>query len=548
MPFALPKRRALRAGLVTATLLLLFGAVLAGRLAIGQANATNTADYPAASLASPSTQAALIARGKYLTTAADCMPCHTGPGHAPFSGGLILHTPFGGLSSPNITPDKATGIGNWTDKQFYNAIHYGISPGRSYLIFPKFLYPAMPYTSYTKLSYADVMAIKAYLFSLAPVHAPRVPSSMMFPFNQRPVLLGWRLLFFTPGPMHMNPHWDKAMKNGAYLTEALGHCGECHTPRNILSAMELDDAYAGAPIDAFFAPNISSDKTYGVGGWSKADLVAYLHDGGNMVKGSAYGPMGDVVTHSTSQIPVADDEDIATYLQTETKPQPSNPPPAVPDWAKSAARGATLYVANCAGCHGKTGGGMKPLVPNLAGNDSVTAAQPYNVIGAVLSGLPAWKGLAMPSFAMKLSDQQIADISNYVRTAWGNKGVANTAPRQVMRLRGIADVPMGADELSDKLGCPRVSPAGGPDMVADPGNGLLDTYQGATAQTVPNRTRELIAAIRANNSTIRPADLTNTLIAAYCPVVAHKRGLDLSAKRAALKRFVASITPLVNNP
>ncbi|HUM09166.1 MAG TPA: cytochrome c [Acidocella sp.] len=543
MPFALPEFRAQRLVLAAAALALALGGAAATRIAM----ADDSANYPAASLTAPAAPAALIARGKYLTTAADCAPCHTGPGHAPFSGGLVVDTPYGGLATPNITPDKDTGIGNWSDKDFYNALHYGVSPGRSYLVFPKFLYPAMPYTSYTKLSYADVMAIKAYLFSLPPVKVAPTPNSMAFPFNQRPVLLGWRILFFRAGPMHMDPSWDEHLKNGAYLTEVLGHCGECHTPRNMLSAMETGRAYAGAAIDDLYAPNISSDKTQGVGGWTQADLVAYLHDDGNMVKGSPYGSMGDMTDNSTSQLPISDVIDIANYLQTATKPQHTTPPAAVADAAASASRGAAVYAANCAGCHGKTGGGLPPkFVPNLAGNDSINAAEPFNVIGPVLSGLDPWgKGPAMPSFAVRLSDQQIADVANYVRTAWANQGVANATPADVMRLRGIAVVPAMADAESDALGCPRVSPAGGPNTVADPGNGLLDIYQGATPATLANRTRTLIAAVRANNATISDADLTNTLVAAYCPVVAHAAGLSLSAKQAVLRDFIAGSAPLV---
>ncbi|WP_363318272.1 c-type cytochrome, partial [Acidocella sp.] len=170
--------------LASAAFVLLLGSVIFVR---GAAANDDSADYPAASLSAPTDQTALIARGKYLVAAADCAPCHTGPNHAPFTGGLVMNTPFGGLASPNITADPTTGIGNWTDKQFYDAIHYGIAPGHDWLVFPRFLYPAMPYTSYTKLSYADVMAIKAYLDSLAPVQVAPTPSSMMFPFNQRPV-------------------------------------------------------------------------------------------------------------------------------------------------------------------------------------------------------------------------------------------------------------------------------------------------------------------------------------------------------------------------
>lgn len=547
MSARMPRLPALRPFIAAAALVVGLGAIAVSRIAAADA----TQDYPAASLSAPSDPAALIARGKYLVTAADCMPCHSGPGHVPYSGGLVMQTPFGGLSSPNITPDKATGIGNWTDAQFYAALHNGVSPGRDFLVFPKFIYPAMPYTSYTKLSYPDVMAIKAYLDSLAPVNAPRIPSTMKFPFNQRPVLLGWRILFFTPGPMHMDPAWDEHMKNGAYLSVALGHCGECHTPRNIMQATISSKAYAGAPIDNLFAPNISSDKAFGVGGWTQADLVAYLHDNGNLVKGSPYGAMGEMTAHSTSLLPVSDVQDIAMYLQTATKPQIILPAPTIADADASVARGQSLYAANCAGCHGATGAGLGPqFVPNLAGNDSVTAQLPYNPIGVMLGGLGSWApiGPKMPAFGAKLTDQQIADITNYVRTAWGNKGNADATAAQVLKLRGVGTLPPAATQAADKLGCPRISPAGGVDTVADPGNGLLDIYEGATPASMPNRTRELITSVKANNSSISAADLTNTLVAAYCPVLAQTPGMSLADKRSTLQNFVATAQPLIATP
>ena len=239
--------------------------------------------------------------------------------------------------------------------------------------------------------------------------------------------------------------------------------------------------------------------------------------------------------------------DIANYLQTETKPQHTPPARAVSGGAASAAAGEEVYNANCAGCHGKTGGGLAPnKVPNLAGNDSIIATQPSNVIGAVLSGLEPWNGgPAMPSFATQLSDQEIADVSNYVRTSWGNQGTASTTPAQVKALRGVALVPFGGDEAADALGCPRISSSGGTASVADPGNGLINIYEDATPATLPNRTRTLIDAVRANNSGISDADLTNTLVAAYCPVVAHTPGLSLAAKQEALRDFMAGAAPLV---
>jgi mono/diheme cytochrome c family protein len=530
---------------------LALGCLLGGVAAIHFAAADDmqaTAAIPAAP-AGQSAAAAEIARGKYLVTAADCMPCHSGPNHAPYSGGLVLNTPFGGLASPNITPDKATGIGNWTDAQFYNALHYGVSPGHSYLIFPKYLYPAMPFTSYTKLSYADVMAMKAYLFSLAPVSAPRTPNTLEFPFSQRPVLLGWRILFFRSGPMKMDPSWDAHMQNGAYLTEALGHCGECHTPRNIMSGLILSKSYAGAPIDSYYAPNISSDKDYGVGGWSQADLIAYLAQDGNMSKGSAFGPMSEVVQYSLSQLPASDVQDIADFLQNATKPQDTPPTPAMSTAAASIAAGATVYASNCAGCHNTDGSGRAPLIPNLAHNDAVMAEVPTNVIGAVLNGLPPWKvGPAMPSFATRLSDQQIADVANYVRTTWGNNATADATPDDVTKLRAIANVPPMATQAADLFGCPHVSPTGDTASLADPGNDLLSIYDGATPDTLPNRTRSLITALRSADASISRVDLTNDLVAAYCPVVANQSGLSHDEKTAALQNFITGAQPLIDAP
>jgi len=546
MSLALPKSLSSKGLWGTLALLLLLGGSVGAKVALSQGSDT----APAASETAAGSNAALLARGKYLTLAADCMPCHTGPGHAPFSGGLILNTPFGGLASPNITPDKETGIGNWTEAQFWDALHNGTRPGRSYLIFPTYLYPAMPFTSYTKLTYDDVKAIYAYILSLAPVHAAPTPSTLAFPFNQRPVLLGWRILFFRSGPMQMNPNWNADVKNGAYLTEALGHCGECHTPRNILSGLILDQSLAGAPIDDFYAPNISSDKTYGVGGWSTGDLVAYLYKDGNMTKGSAYGPMSDVVHDSLMQLPLSDTQDIALYLQTIVPPR-STPPGDAPADALATARdlGATVYAANCAGCHGQAGAGRAPIIPPLAGNSSVEAAAPTNVIGAVLGGLPPWTvGPAMPSFAAGLSDAEIAALTNFVRTSWGNNAAANATPADVMAARSVAAVVPMANAMSDQFGCPHVSGAGGNSALTDPGNGLLGMMTGATPETLPNRTRALVAALRASNSSISNTDLTNYLVAAYCPVIASQTGLSKAQMQTALQDFIAGAQPIINAP
>ena len=541
----MPKSPKLRLAGALLALALVFGGAVAGRVA----TAADHAGAPAASWQAPSDPAALIARGKYLTDAADCMPCHSGPNHAPFSGGLVINSPFGGLASPNITPDKETGIGNWTDRQFWNALHNGVSPGSSYVVFPNYLYPAMPFTSYTKLTYPDVMAIKAYLFSLPPVNVQETKNTLVFPFSQRPVLLGWRILFFHAGPLRPNPGWDAHLINGAYLAEALGHCGECHTPRNIMSGLILSKSYAGAPIDAYFAPNISSDKTYGVGGWSRDDLVAYLFNDGNMSKGSSYGPMQQVVQDSMMKLPKSDVQDIALYLQTATAPRNVPPGRAVADAAKSIALGQTVYAANCAGCHGQTGTGRAPIIPPLAGNGSVLAAAPTNVIGAVLNGVSPWNnGPAMPSFAAGLTDAEIAGVANYVRANWGGNGMADANPHDVAAARAVSVVPPMADAMSDAFGCPQVSATGGNAALTDPGSGLLDIYTGATPETLPNRTRMLVTALRTNDSTISAAALTDDLVAAYCPVVANTPGLSNAARMKVLRDFIASVQPLVTAP
>lgn len=496
-------------------------------------------------------QIAIVQRGEYLTTAADCMPCHEAPGAKPFAGGLSFVTPFGVLYSPNITPDKTSGIGNWTDKQFWNALHYGIEPGHSLLLFPNYIYPAMPYTSYAKLSRPDVMAIKAYLDAIPPANQPQTPDRLTFPFNIRAGLLAWRIPFFSTRPVRYQADWTPGIRNGAYLTQALGHCSECHSPRNIMFAIKSGQTLAGAQIlgEPWYAPNISSSKKYGVGGWSRADLVSYLHEGGNMAKGSAFGPMKSVVDYSLSQLPKSDIDDIADYLQTATPPRRDPPPPRPRQVvANDMAEGHVLYVQNCAACHQADGKGVANIFPNLAGNQAAWGGAPSNVIGVVLGGMIPWHadGPAMPAFGSILNDRQIADITNYVRTAWGNPGVADATPETVMAFRKSApprriavadadylDLPPIASAAARELGCPLLT---GP--MVSPGGGIMQIMQGATTATLTDRTTMLMAALKKSNPTITHAAMAHELLTAYCPVVAAEPGLSLAEKKAALARFV----------
>ena len=200
-------------------------------------------------------------------------------------GGLGMSTPFGTIFTPNITPDKATGIGNWTDDQFYRAVHQGIGHGGEYL------YPVFPFPWFTKVTHDDVLAIKAYLFSLTPVNAPRKPLKFMFPFNIREALLTWRTAFFKPATFVPDKSKSDEVNRGAYLVEGLGHCGECHNHNNLLGASDWSGKLKGGQIDGWYAPNITSDGKEGVGQWSTDQIVAFLHDGAAPHGGIVLGPM-----------------------------------------------------------------------------------------------------------------------------------------------------------------------------------------------------------------------------------------------------------------
>jgi mono/diheme cytochrome c family protein len=397
---------------------------------------------PVAMPADP-TMAAQISRGQYLAVAGDCQYCHSIPGGAPFAGGQPVQTPFGDLFSPNITPDKKFGIGGYTDAQFWNVMHNGISPGHSLLIFPRYLYPVMPWQDYNKLSYSDVMAIKAYLDSIQPVAQPSRPSEMAFPFTLRAGLLAWRILFFNDQPIKYDPSWSPQVRNGAFIVLALAHCGECHTQRNLLMAIEPSRSLAGGHLlaQSWYAPNISSQNANGgIGGWSANDLDSYLSRAGSTTIGAPFGPMKAVVDDSLSRLPASDIQDIVAYLQTATPAKTSVAPSAAE--LPSGNNGAQLYANNCARCHGGNGEGVANNFPNLAHNQAVWDGPADNLIGMILGGYAPWhvNQSSMPAFGQSLSDDQIAAIANYVRTSWGNKGVADATGTQVGDLRHLASV------------------------------------------------------------------------------------------------------------
>ncbi len=254
----------------------------------------------------------IVKRGEYLLHAGGCIACHTdtASGATPLAGGRALATPFGTFYSPNLTPDPETGIGRWTDAQFLDALHNGIRPDGAYY------FPVFPYPSFTGITDDDALAIKAYLFSLAPVHAPAKPHDVSFPFSWRFLQAGWRMLFFSSERFRPDPKHDAPYNRGAYLVTALAHCGECHTPRNSLGAMETSMALAGTRDgpDGQLVPNITPDPKTGIGLWAADDLVQLLKTGDTPEQSQVRGAMREAIRDGLKDLTDADLTAIATYL------------------------------------------------------------------------------------------------------------------------------------------------------------------------------------------------------------------------------------------
>jgi mono/diheme cytochrome c family protein len=381
--------------------------------------------------------AALIQRGEYLARAADCEACHTAQGGMPYAGGHAFQTPFGTLYSTNVTPDKETGIGKYTDAEFLDVLHKGVRPDGARL------YPAMPYASYTYMTDADALAIKAYLFSLSPVHAPTRPNALSFPFTQRRLMVIWSALFNPDKRFEPNADRDAEWNRGAYLAEALGHCGECHTPRNLLEALNNRKKFAGTVVDDWVAYNITQDRASGIGSWSDADVAQYLSRGHADAHGTAAGPMGEAVDRGLSHLTDPDISALVTYLRSvpavasDLPPPNTNPPAASAPTANLDPRGKAVFTKVCAGCHGLDG--VSPFSPyaTLTGLRSVNDPTGMNVVEIILSGyhkqIPDDMS-TMPALASMLSDEDIASVANYVT---GRLGVrpSTLTPERVAKQR-----------------------------------------------------------------------------------------------------------------
>jgi mono/diheme cytochrome c family protein len=362
-----------------------------------------------------------LERGRYLTIVGDCAACHTLPGSGhDFAGGRPIETPFGTLFAPNITPDPQTGIGAWTDQEFVDALTTGRGRGGTRL------YPAMPYTYYTKITREDALAIRGYLNSVPAVHNPVRANRLPFPLSIRSSMAVWDLLFFRPAPFRSRADKSAEWNRGAYLAEGLGHCGMCHTPKNFLGADRSGERLQGYALQGWFASNITNDARQGLGGWSVDEIVGYLKTGHNRTA-AATGLMADTLNLSTSHMSEADLHAIAVYLKEQPGPGESTPP--VPPEASMKA-GAKIYADECAGCHAPNGQGVAGLFPALDGSPLVRQGDATSLLRVVLRGArsvgtrQAPTAAAMPQFEWLLTNNDVADLLTYVRNSWGNAAPA----------------------------------------------------------------------------------------------------------------------------
>jgi mono/diheme cytochrome c family protein len=334
-----------------------------------------------------------------------------------FAGGLALNTPFGVIYSANITPDPATGIGSWSSDQFYHAMHDGKGAhGED-------LYPAFPYTAFRQVSREDDDAIFEFLKTVPPVNYTPPKNDLHFPFNIRSFIGVWNLLYLDSHGFQADPNQSTEWNRGAYLVNGLGHCGSCHTPKNSMGADKSAQALHGSKVDDWATPDLTSNARLGVGQWSADDIAEFLANGRN-AHSAAGGPMADVITNSTSFLNDGDRQAIAVYL----KSQPASPdaPPVAPD-AGTMRRGAEIYSDACSSCHLSDGAGQSRIFPPLGKDAMLQQSDPSGLEHLILAGTQIGvsaarpSALTMPSFAWKLTDQEIADVSTYIRNSWGNQ-------------------------------------------------------------------------------------------------------------------------------
>jgi mono/diheme cytochrome c family protein len=367
-----------------------------------------------------------VSRGRYLAILGDCAGCHTRAHGAAYAGGVAFPSPFGTIYSTNITPDKKTGIGGWTAGQFDRALHDGIAADGHHL------YPAFPYVYFSRLTRRDTDDLFAFLHSLKPVDQPPTPNRLMFPFNIRAGLVFWNWLYRPKAPPNIDPSAPAQWKRGEYIVNGLGHCGDCHTPKDILLGDITAKALQGGVMDNWYAADLTGNRHWGLGKWNRDDVVRFLATGRNRYA-TAAGDMQEKVTLSTSRMTGQDRAAIAVYLK--SLPADKSQAPQAPKAARMA-EGRAIFVARCQACHQPPGEadrpGSLPDYPKLGGDTLILGRDPTTVVRIILQGAegavtPNDKtGFSMPAFPV-LSDEQVAAVATYIRNSWGNRAGPVTA-------------------------------------------------------------------------------------------------------------------------
>jgi mono/diheme cytochrome c family protein len=403
-------------------------------------NAMSTEQSPSADLDFEASDDSLIERGRYLALAGNCASCHTMAGGGFMAGGVAFETPFGTIYSTNITPESDTGIGGWSGGEFLTSMRRGVRPDG------KHLYPVFPYTAFTKVSDEDIVALYAYLKSLPAIRQETRDNDVSFPFNQRSLMAIWKKMFFEEGEFESNDSESAEWNRGAYIVEALAHCGACHSPRNILGAEVADRAMAGGEyvdevpggaLRTWAAPNLTS-ASQGLGLWPLEEIGAYLKNGINTYV-ETFGPMNEVIMNSTRHLSDEDISAMAVYLK--SLPAHENAAPTAAD-SSILGMGRTVYNLHCGTCHLPTGLGDDESAPRLGGGSLVVqASNPASLINVILYSpqlpdppLPTKRRKRMEEFQYLLTDAEIAAVATYVRSNWGNTG-GEVTPEQVAAQR-----------------------------------------------------------------------------------------------------------------
>jgi mono/diheme cytochrome c family protein len=398
----------------------------------------------------------MVLKGQYLAIAADCAACHTTKGGAPFAGGYAIGSPMGVIWSTNITPSKQYGIGNYTEAQFARALREGVAPNGRHL------YPAMPYTSYAMLTDADTAALYRYFMTqVAPVETASKETSLPFPFSVRASMAGWNAIYANGKPFVADAAKSPAYNRGNYLVNGLAHCTACHTDRTLFMGEDVKQPLGGGALGAWYAPNISADKVAGIGAWRDDELFAYLKTGHVMDKAQAAGPMAEAVENSLQYLTDADLTAIVTYLKqgpatggTEAQPRYAVGRMAMDEMAlrgnavQNVDPGWKVYTGTCAACHGAQGEGTAKY-PALFHNTTTGAGRADNLVATILYGVQrtvGGKAIAMPAFGPgagyneRLSDQQVADVANYILKNFG-QATADVTAHTVATMRAGGPTP-----------------------------------------------------------------------------------------------------------